>query len=106
MGRALCALAGIGALWAGVAAAAGLATVLQKGRAFAVGTLQVARGDTVRFVNDDTFLHQIFIDSPTLKFESEEQEPGQSIDIRFTKDGTFAVRCHIHPKMLVQVNAR
>lgn len=106
MAKVLCALAGAGALWAGVAGAAGLATVSQNRRAFAVSALQIARGDTVRFVNDDTFLHQIFIDSPTLKFESEEQEPGQSVDIRFAKDGTFAVRCHIHPKMLVQVDAR
>ena len=93
-------------LWAAAASCAGLATVVQRGRAFAVPALQLARGDTVRFVNDDAFLHQIFVESPTFKFESEEQQPGQNMDVRFTSAGTFTVRCHIHPKMALQVEAR
>lgn len=93
-------------LWAAAASCAGLATVAQRGRAFAVPSVQVARGDTVRFVNDDAFLHQIFVDSLVFRFESEEQEPGMNVDVRFTSAGTFTVRCHIHPKMTLQVEAR
>ena len=93
-------------LWAAAASCAGLATVAQRGRAFTVPSVQVARGDTVRFVNDDAFLHQVFVESPTFKYESAEQEPGTNVDVRFTSAGTFTVRCHIHPKMTLQVEAR
>jgi plastocyanin len=93
-------------LWAAAAAGGGLATVAQRGRAFAVPGVQIARGDTVRFVNEDTFLHQIFVQSPGFNYESDEQEPGQAVDVRFTNAGTFTVRCHIHPKMALQVDAR
>ena len=93
-------------LWAAAASCAGMATVAQRGRAFAVPSVQVARGDTVRFVNEDAFLHQIFIESPAFRYESEEQEPGKNVDVRFASAGTFTVRCHIHPKMALQVEAR
>jgi plastocyanin len=86
--------------------AAGIATVSQKGRAFAVRDVQIARGDTVRFNNDDEFTHQIYVQSPSFGFESPEQTPGQTVDVRFTAAGTFEVRCHIHPKMLLHVDAR
>lgn len=98
--------AGTVVLWTAAASCAGLATVSQRGRAFAVQAVQVARGDIVRFVNDDAFLHQVFVQSPAFNYESEEQEPGKSVDVRFISAGTFAVRCHIHPKMLLQVEAR
>lgn len=93
-------------LWAAAASGAGVAMVAQRGRTLAVPSLQVARGDTVRFINDDAFLHQVFVESPAFKFESEEQEPGKTVDVHFTSAGTFTVRCHIHPKMALQVEAR
>ncbi len=83
--------------------AAVVTTVIQKGRAFNVATLQIPRGGTVRFDNRDQFLHQVYVETPNFNFESDEQEPGTSIDILFTKAGLFEVRCHIHPKMLLQV---
>jgi plastocyanin len=92
-------------LWAAAASCAGLATVAQRGRAFAVSSVQVARGDTVRFANEDTFLHQVYVESPTFQYESEEQLPGTNVDVRFSSAGTFTVRCHIHPKMTLQVEA-
>ena len=90
---------------AATAYAAGMVTVSQHARAFAVATIQVPHGDTLHIVNDDAFLHQVYVDSPGLKFESPEQEPGQSVDLRFPQAGTFAVLCHIHPKMSLQVEA-
>ena len=93
-------------LCAAPALTATMATVMQKGRAFNIPALQVTRGDTVHFVNDDTFLHQIYIDAPSFGFESDEQEPGQTVDLRFTQQGTFTVLCHIHPKMTLRVDAR
>lgn len=88
------------------ASGAGMVTVAQRTRAFAVPSVQVSRGDIVHIVNDDAFLHQVYVDAPGFKFESPEQEPGQSVDVRFTQAGTFTVLCHIHPKMILQVEAR
>ena len=68
--------------------------------------MKIASGDTVRFDNDDKFLHQIYVAAASFSFESDEQEPGTSVEIHFTKAGTFEVRCHIHPKMLLTVDAR
>ena len=78
-------------------------TVDQLHRRFSIAKLHIAKGDTVRFNNIDEFLHQIFVDSPTFKFSSNEQSPGQVVDIVFPTKGTFEVRCEIHPKMLLSV---
>jgi len=87
-------------------AAASMVTVAQQGRAFSTGALEIARDNVVRFSNEDKFTHQIFVDSPSFKFESDEQPPGTTVDIAFSKSGTFEVRCHIHPKMLLHVDVR
>jgi plastocyanin len=85
--------------------AANVVSVTQNHRAFSVASLQIMHGEVVRFVNSDLFLHQVYVDSPSLNFESDEQEPGTNVDITFPKTGLFQVRCHIHPKMLLQVEA-
>lgn len=88
------------------ASGAGIMAVAQRSRAFAVPGIQVARGDTVRFLNDDSFLHQIYVQSPGFSFESPEQDPGTTVDVRFNQAGTFTVLCHIHPKMTLQAEVR
>jgi len=93
-------------LVASIAFAATIHTVSQKGRDFALREIMVARGDTIRFTNEDEFLHQIYVDSKDMTFDSAEQRPGQAIDVSFPQAGTFAVRCHIHPKMLLSVRVR
>jgi plastocyanin len=91
------------ALAASTAFAATVHTVAQKGRNFSLSQIAIARGDTIRFTNEDDFLHQIYVDSNDIVFDSAEQRPGQAIDVKFPLAGTFPVRCHIHPKMLLQV---
>jgi plastocyanin len=78
--------------------------IAQKGRAFEIQEIDIRRGDTLTFANDDPFLHQIFVESPTLSFESDEQPPGETVQVKFPAAGTFEVRCHIHPKMLLTVD--
>ena len=84
--------------------AAAVHRVAQKGRAFSAGQITIARSDTVLFTNDDEFLHQIYVDSRNMSFDSDEQPPGQTIEVNFPRSGTFPVRCHIHPKMLLVVH--
>lgn len=83
--------------------AAPIVTVSQQNQAFAVASLRISQGEAVHFTNDDRFLHQIYVKAPSITFESEEQEPGKTVDIQFPKTGLFEVRCHIHPKMLLRV---
>ena len=52
------------------------------------------------------FLHQIYVDSKSMSFDSAEQAPGQMISVPFAQPGTFQVRCHIHPKMLLTVQVQ
>ena len=88
---------------ASFAGAAAVHRIVQKGRVFAASDITIPRGDTVLFTNDDEFLHQIYVDSKNMSFDSPEQAPGQTIEVNFPRSGTFPVRCHIHPKMLLTV---
>ena len=89
-----------------LAGAAATHRIVQKGRAFGVGEITINRGDTLLFTNEDEFLHQIYVASGGMTFDSNEQAPGQTIDVHFPSSGTFAVRCHIHPKMLLTVRVQ
>jgi plastocyanin len=87
-----------------VAFAAQTQRIVQHGRAFNAATVTIAAGDTLEFNNEDDFIHQIYVQSPSFNFDSEEQPPGQLITLRFLVKGSFEVRCHIHPKMLLKVD--
>jgi plastocyanin len=80
--------------------------VVQHNRAFNLREIIVKRGDTVKFSNDDEFLHQIFIAAPALNFDSAEQPPGEAIEVKFPAAGSFDVFCHIHPKMHLHVTVQ
>lgn len=86
--------------------AAAVHQIAQKGRSFSAAEVTIAAGESIRFTNEDEFLHQIYVDSPNLNFDSDEQRPGETIEVRFPNRGTFPVRCHIHPKMLLTVHVR
>ena len=100
---ALCALPLIGVLPAFLVWAAVSHSITQKDRQFAVSAITIAAGDSLLFTNEDPFLHQIYVNSPRLNFESDEQPPGKTIAVHFPDRGTFEVRCHIHPKMSLAV---
>ncbi len=81
-------------------------TIVQAHRAFSISTISIARGETLRFSNEDGFTHQIYIETPQFTFESDEQEPGQTVAVTFPVSGHFAVHCHIHPKMQLDVDVK
>ncbi len=94
------------ALHPGPVPAGGSTTVSQKDRAFAPGELSVAQGAVVHIVNDDSVTHHVYVDSPTMKFDSGEQPIGATVDLRFDEKGTFLVRCAIHPTMRLAVTVK
>lgn len=81
--------------------------VSQKGRAFHPGEVSIGRGGELRILNDDgLLLHHVFVDSPDLRFDSDEMEPGQVVTIRFPRPGRYTVLCRIHPRMRLTVTVR
>jgi plastocyanin len=87
--------------WAAVSHA-----IAQKDRTCQLSAITIAAGDTLLFTNEDPFLHQIYVKSPTMNFESSEQPPGKTVEVPFAEPGSFEVRCHIHPKMSLTVTVK
>ncbi|HEY1614196.1 MAG TPA: cupredoxin domain-containing protein [Rhizomicrobium sp.] len=88
------------------ALAGGAQTIVQNGRAFHPAEITIAHGDTLSFSNQDEFIHQIYVDTPGFNYDSAEQPPGQTFTIHFPDAGSYQVRCHIHPKMLLNVHVK
>jgi plastocyanin len=81
-------------------------TIVQNGRAFHPLEVTINHGEALSFSNQDEFIHQIYVDSTGFKYDSAEQPPGETLQIDFPDAGTFPVRCHIHPKMLLTVHVK
>lgn len=96
-------LSGLVMLLPGAALAAAGHTVVQKGRAFRPAEMTINRGETLTFTNEDSFIHQIYVDG---LFDSEEKAPGENLNETFPSAGTFQVRCHIHPTMRMTLRVK
>jgi len=100
----------IAVLLVAAAASAALAAethpITQKKRSFSETEITINAGDTVRFGNDDEFIHQVYVNSDSFKIDTAESEPGNNIDVKFPTRGDFEVHCHIHPKMLLVVHVQ
>ncbi len=90
-------------LSAGLAGAAEL-TVSQKKRSFDPKLLNAKTGDTVLFVNDDRYAHNLYSENPGFEFNIRKQMPGDQHSIKLDKRGKFEIRCAIHPRMKLTVN--
>ncbi len=103
LGAAIALTVGFSAM---IALAAQTHRVIQKNRSFQFKEIDIAGGDVVQFINEDQFLHQIYVASGGLDFDSREQPPGDVISIEFPDPGIYEIRCHIHPKMSLFVNVK
>jgi plastocyanin len=90
-------------IFGAVSAQAADLKVVQKGRAFRPAEITIAPGQTLTFTNEDSFIHQIYVDG---LFDSNEKAPGENLNETFPSAGTFQVRCHIHPTMRMTVQVR
>jgi len=86
----------------GVAAAAEQ-VVAQKGKAFSVKKLKVKVGDSVKFVNEDGFSHNVFSLSAAKSFDLGTYPQGGAKSVTFDKSGTVEVECAIHPDMTMVI---
>ena len=102
-------LTGLGALILVVAASVYAAqehAVIQKGKAFSVKRLNVKIGDSVKFVNEDPYTHNVFSLSDAKSFDLGSHGQGVSRTVSFDKAGTIEVECAVHPemRMIVEVS--
>ncbi|MGH7012673.1 MAG: cupredoxin domain-containing protein [Stellaceae bacterium] len=80
--------------------------VSQQNRHFRPDVLTISLGSVVHIVNDDRVTHHVYVDSPTMKFDSGEQPVGTTVDLEFDHPGTFHVLCAIHPTMHLLVTVK
>jgi len=80
--------------------------VAQKGKAFSMKKLSVKVGDTVKFVNEDSFAHNVFSLSPAKSFDLGSFGNGGSKSIVFDKPGKVEVECAVHPDMRLEIEVK
>ncbi len=100
-----CLLATAIAMTSGIADAAEY-RIYQKGKQFSVTTLSAQVGDTVVFVNDDKFAHNIYSETPGFEFNYRKQMPGENDILVLDKSIDFEVRCAIHPRMKMSISVK
>jgi plastocyanin len=79
------------------------ATVAQKGRKFVPDLVAVTVGQSVTFPNADAFLHNVFSQSSTRKFDLGSFKKGESKEKSFENLGVVDVYCNIHPEMAATI---
>lgn len=86
----------------GAAGAAEL-VVSQKKKRFDPKLLNAKLGDTLLFVNDDRYGHNLFSETSGFEFDVRKQMPGDTYRMALDKSGEFEIRCVIHPRMRMTV---
>jgi plastocyanin len=95
----------LGALLAAGAAQAAEQVVTQKNKSFSAKKLSLKVGDSLKFVNEDPFPHNVFSLSDAKSFDLGSYGQGGSKAVTFDKPGTVEIECAVHPdmKMVVEV---
>lgn len=80
-------------------------SVSQTGQRFSVKDLEVNRGQTVTFLNDDDTSHNITVtgDGNGVSVNGGLQPPGEKFEMPFAKPGKYLVTCGIHPRMRMNI---
>jgi plastocyanin len=77
--------------------------VSQKNKSFSTKKLAVKVGDSVKFVNDDSFAHNVFSLSAAKSFDLGSFGNGGSKTVTFDKAGKVEVECAVHPDMRLDI---
>lgn len=80
-----------------------VAVIQQKGRRFVPELVAITVGESVEFPNGDPFLHNVFSQSPSRKFDLGSFKRGESKTRQFTSGGSVDVYCNIHPEMAATI---
>ncbi|MFT3696077.1 MAG: carboxypeptidase regulatory-like domain-containing protein [Kofleriaceae bacterium] len=77
--------------------------VAQKDRKFVPDLVAITVGEHVKFPNGDPFLHNVFSQSTTRKFDLGSFRRGDAKDKDFPDPGVVDVYCNIHPEMAATI---
>lgn len=102
--RDLIAVGGAVALGAGIAWASEQHLVTQQNKAFSEEEITIKVGDSVRFLNEDNFAHNVFSLSETKFFDLGSFGNGGDRSITFEEAGVVEVECAVHPDMFMTIN--
>jgi plastocyanin len=91
---------------AGQPAAAKTTTVTIMNFAYSPASVSVVVGDTVVWTNHDSAPHNVVVSTGPEKFTSPTLQTGQSFSFTFTKEGSYAYYCSIHPQMKASVTVQ
>ena len=80
--------------------------VTMAGMTYSPSTISVSVGDTIRFVNDGSADHNVFVPTAEFAMDLGKQEPGSETVITVGKAGTFEVECVFHGHMLTVVEVK
>ena len=75
----------------------------QKNKEFTTDKIVVKKGDSVEFVNEDPFFHNVFSLSDAAMFDLGSFPQGNSKKVVFEESGEVEVECAIHPNMRMTV---
>lgn len=78
-------------------------TVGQKDKKFTTPLLKVKVGDTVKFLNEDAFFHNVFSLSDAKFFDLGSYPTGEYKEVVFDQAGTIDIECAIHPDMVMKI---
>ena len=78
-------------------------TISQKGKVFSQAAVEIKKGDTLVFLNDDNVVHNVLSTTPGNVFNLGSIAPGHSTPVTFDKAGELQVLCAIHPSMKMSV---
>lgn len=79
------------------------AVIVQKHRTFVPDLVAITVGESVSFPNGDSFLHNVFSQSSTRKFDLGSFKKGESKEKSFPNPGVVDVYCNIHPEMAATI---
>ena len=76
----------------------------QKNKSFSVKTITIGVGENIKFINSDSYFHNVYSLSDTAQFDLGSYPKGDSRTIKFDKVGTVIAQCAIHPRMRVEIS--
>jgi len=74
-------------------------TISQKGKVFSESVVEIKKGETLVFLNDDNVPHNVLSTTPGHAFNLGLIGPGHSTPVTFEKGGDIQVICAMHPSM-------
>ena len=80
--------------------------ISQKKKRFTPREVVAKLGDSILFVNDDLYAHNLFTDTPGMVLNIRKQMPGDAYRLKLDKRGNFEIRCVIHPRMKMTLQVK